>query len=48
MCRHSWIKVNDVSVCKYCGLTFSFDGKVMFDRRFADVSKKAGKKRGKK
>lgn len=46
MCKHQFIKVNDVSVCKKCGLTFSFDGKVLFDRPFANVGKK--KKRRKK
>lgn len=48
MCKHQFIKINDVSVCKHCGLTFSFDGKIMFDRQFANVGKKVKKKRRKK
>ena len=47
MCKHKFIKFNDVSVCKLCGLTFSFDGKVMFDRQFANVGKKVKKRRKK-
>ena len=47
MCKHNFIKVNDVSVCKICGLTL-FNGKVMFDRQFANVGKKVKKKRRKK
>ena len=46
MCKHQFIKINDVSVCKFCGLTFSFDGKVMFDRKLPNICNK--KKRRKK
>lgn len=32
MCPHEWLKVNDVFVCLRCGLTRTYDGKIMFDR----------------
>lgn len=44
MCKHQFIKINDVSVCKFCGLTLSFDGKVMFDRKLPNYKKKRRKK----
>ena len=45
MCGHQFMKINDVSVCKICRLTLSFDGKVIFDRKLSNVGK--GKKRRK-
>lgn len=48
MCSHQFIRINDVSVCKICGLTLSFDGKVMFDRALINVGKTKKKKRRKK
>lgn len=46
MCKHEMIKVNDVSVCKRCGLTLSADGKfLMFDKRLPNYKdKKKGRK----
>ncbi len=32
MCKHEFVKYNDVKVCQKCGLTFTFDGKVLFDK----------------
>nr|DAY61042.1 MAG TPA: hypothetical protein [Caudoviricetes sp.] len=32
MCHHQWVKIHDVCVCKNCGLTRTYDGKVLFDR----------------
>lgn len=48
MCSHEWFKHNDVTVCKRCGLTRTFDGKILFDRQFANIGKKVKKKRRKK
>lgn len=46
MCSHLWIQINDIRVCKRCGMTISMlDGKVMFDRNFANAGKKKGRKR---
>lgn len=40
-CPHIWKKVNDVSVCVRCGLTRTYDGRILFDRRLgAEISKK--------
>jgi len=47
-CPHNFIKINDVSVCKRCGLTFTFDGKVVFDRPIANYGSKTRKKRRKR
>lgn len=48
MCSHLWVDVNDVRVCRRCGLTIrKADGKfVMFDREFINASSK--KRRAKK
>lgn len=46
MCKHDWIKINDVIACKRCGLTRTYDGKYIFDRRLVSVGKT--KKRRKK
>lgn len=41
MCNHLWVEVNDVRVCRRCGLTVrKFDGKVMFDREFINAASK--------
>ena len=34
MCRHEMIKVNDIKVCKKCGLTVLKDGRLFFDKQF--------------
>ena len=31
MCSHKWREINDVRVCIKCGLTITFDGKIIFD-----------------
>ena len=46
MCSHNWQKVNDVQVCMRCGLTRTFDGKIIFDRKIANYKSKKSKKRG--
>lgn len=43
MCRHEWRKVNDVLVCLRCGLTRTYDGKVIFDRKMANYKRKVNK-----
>lgn len=47
MCKHQWVKVNDVYVCKKCGMTRTPDGKIMFDRDATNICKKRRKKNGK-
>ena len=44
-CSHQFISINDVSVCKLCGLTISFGGKVMFDRKLPNYNKKKRRKK---
>lgn len=36
MCKHDWYKVNDVTVCKRCGLTTTYDGKILFDKKIVN------------
>ncbi len=41
MCKHRWIKINNVDVCTKCGLTIC-DGKfILIDKKFIS---KIGKK----
>ena len=47
MCNHSWQKINDVCVCLKCGISKTFDGKVLFDRPLPGAIKKRGKKKRK-
>lgn len=32
MCRHDIVKINDIKVCRKCGLTICPSGQVFFDR----------------
>ena len=32
MCRHDMLKMNDVKICRKCGLTVCPNGQVFFDR----------------
>ena len=43
VCNHVWKKVNDVHVCVKCGLTRTYDGKILFDRKLANKVKKVRK-----
>lgn len=46
MCRHIWKTINDVRVCRRCGLTVRLPGgQVLFDRRLTSL-KKGGGRRG--
>jgi hypothetical protein len=45
MCSHIWKKVNDVSVCVRCGLTKTFDGRILFDRKLSNYKPKKKKRR---
>ena len=45
MCSHNWQKINDVYVCMRCGLTRTYDGKLIFDRKIANYKPKKRKKR---
>ena len=48
MCSHLWVEINDVRVCRRCGITVrKLDGKIMFDRRFANVGKSKKGRNGK-
>lgn len=33
MCKHEFIKINDIIVCKRCGMTKTPGGKIIFDRK---------------
>lgn len=43
ICRHEFIKVNEVIVCKRCGLTRTEDGKIMFDKKIVNYKSKRRK-----
>lgn len=45
MCNHQWQKVNDVCVCVRCGLTKTYDGRILFDRQLPNYKRKKRKKR---
>ena len=38
-------RVNDVWVCLRCGLTKTYDGRIMFDRQLPNVKSKKRKKK---
>ena len=40
MCKHVWIKINDICVCKKCGVTRIEDSKIIFDRRLPSYKPK--------
>lgn len=44
MCKHDYVKFNDVNVCRKCGLTIA-DGKAVFDRRLPNTKTKHKKVR---
>jgi hypothetical protein len=44
MCGHQWKKTNDVFVCVRCGMTRTYDGKIMFDRKIVNYKPKKQKK----
>ena len=46
MCPHIWKKVNDVSVCVRCGLTRTYDGRILFDRKIMNHNNKPKKRKG--
>lgn len=47
MCSHEWAEVNDVRVCKKCGLTIDkSSGKILvFDRKITGIKNKRRKGR---
>jgi hypothetical protein len=45
-CGHQWRKFNDVEVCVRCGLTRTYDGKILFDRRLPNVKPPRTPKKG--
>lgn len=44
MCCHEWITINDITVCRKCGLTRMYDGKVFFDRKLPNYKPKKRRK----
>lgn len=49
MCPHTtWQKFNDVYVCVRCGLTKTYDGRIIFDRKLTNYKPKKRKKAVKK
>lgn len=40
MCGHEWIKINDLSICKRCGITITEDKKILFDRKLSNCTPK--------
>lgn len=45
MCGHIWKKVNDVYICVRCGLTKTYDGRILFDRKLPNYKSKKKKRR---
>ena len=44
MCPHAtWKKINDVYVCVRCGLTKTYDGRILFDRKLVNYKSKRRK-----
>lgn len=43
MCKHIWTTVNDVRVCRLCGLTMC-NGKIIFDRKLPNTGSGKGRK----
>lgn len=39
-CSHEWQKVNDVRCCLRCGLTITYDGQILFDRKLPNYKRK--------
>lgn len=44
MCKHEFVKVNNVVVCKRCGVTRTEDGKIIFDRKLPSYKPKRRRK----
>ena len=45
-CPHIWKKVNEVKVCVRCGLTRTYDGRILFDKALvAELSRKEKRKK---
>lgn len=47
MCNHDFAKINDVSVCRKCGLTRTYDGKIFFDKKLTNRKQKKRRKENK-
>lgn len=47
MCKHSIVKIGECKVCTKCGMTTLDNGKIIFDREFANYIRQKGKKHGK-
>lgn len=46
MCSHSWVKINDVQACIKCGLTRTFDGRYIFDKKLPNYKRGKGNEKG--
>ena len=47
-CSHSWKTINDIKVCINCGLTRTYDGKLLFDKKIINYKRKRVKKNERK
>lgn len=45
MCGHQWKRINDTWVCIRCGLTRTYDGRILFDRKLPNYKSKKRKKK---
>lgn len=45
MCSHDWKTVNDIKVCLKCGITKTYDGKILFDKKIVNYKPHKKKKR---
>lgn len=43
MCKHEFIKINDIVICKKCGINKTPDGKIIFDRKVINYRPKRRK-----
>lgn len=44
MCKHNFIKFNDVKVCTKCGITCT-NGRLFFDKKLLTILSRKGKKK---
>ena len=42
MCKHEMIKINDIKICRKCGLTILPDGRFFYDKQILSKGGKNG------
>lgn len=47
MCNHTFLKMNDVTVCVKCGMTVADGKKVIFDRKLPSYIRKKNRRKKK-